>query len=291
MACWMGLFFDFLCFIAVGLPIILFKVVGEPYHRGFYCTDQSIGKPYKEGTVHSNVLYSVGFGLTCLVMIFTELWYFKRKSKEEKLTNTVHLRVGRLTLKLNSLVVCLLELIAVFAFGAAVNILVTDVGKYTIGRLRPHFLSVCEPDPAVVWNCTATTYITGEVCTGDPVLIHKARLSFPSGHSSFSGEGLVPCIGLYNRIRIYPNHKIYCLSEVNNLQTFLGWDIYPLATFGHHSWVGEFQAHFVYRGGGGGGMSREGDHNIFVTLREGILIVEEFGGDTKFEMFQWRREP
>ena len=38
------------------------------------------------------------------------------------------------------------KLIGTFLFGAAVNQSVTDISKYTIGRLRPHFLDVCRPN-------------------------------------------------------------------------------------------------------------------------------------------------
>lgn len=36
--------------------------------------------------------------------------------------------------------------IGVFGFGAACTVLTTDVAKYTIGRLRPHFMKICVPD-------------------------------------------------------------------------------------------------------------------------------------------------
>ena len=65
----------------------------------------------------------------------------------------------------------------------------TDVGKYTVGRLRPHFLAVCKPDFSLL-NCTTglhRNFITEDVCTGGKDLIKEARLSFPSGHSSFAG--------------------------------------------------------------------------------------------------------
>lgn len=102
------------------------------------------------------------------------------------------------------------SVIGVFAFGAACSQLTTDVLKYTIGRLRPHFFTVCRP------NCTINQYefITNFTCT-NPDFINNARimkemrsvsqcpflfvfcvfvkqvlctfrLSFPSGHSSFS---------------------------------------------------------------------------------------------------------
>jgi len=38
------------------------------------------------------------------------------------------------------------KLIGTFLFGAAVNQSVVDICKYTIGRLRPHFLDVCRPN-------------------------------------------------------------------------------------------------------------------------------------------------
>ena len=38
--------------------------------------------------------------------------------------------------------------IGVFAFGCCCSQLLTDIAKYSIGRLRPHFLAICNPD----WN-------------------------------------------------------------------------------------------------------------------------------------------
>lgn len=36
--------------------------------------------------------------------------------------------------------------IGVFGFGAACTVLTTDIAKYTIGRLRPHFMKICMPE-------------------------------------------------------------------------------------------------------------------------------------------------
>ena len=56
--------------------------------------------------------------------------------------------------------------------------------EYVSGRLRPHFLSVCQPNFRTL-NCSAG-YITQDVCTGDALAVREARLSFPSGHSSLA---------------------------------------------------------------------------------------------------------
>lgn len=34
--------------------------------------------------------------------------------------------------------------VGLLVFGAACSQLTTDIAKYTIGRLRPHFISVCK---------------------------------------------------------------------------------------------------------------------------------------------------
>ena len=56
-----------------------------------------------------------------------------------------------------------------FLFAVAVTQVSTDIVKYSVGRLRPHFITVCKPD----WgnfNCTDASgymrYVTEDVCTG-----------------------------------------------------------------------------------------------------------------------------
>ena len=39
----------------------------------------------------------------------------------------------------------ILTAILIYAMGAMSTILITDVGKRTIGRLRPHFFDICKP--------------------------------------------------------------------------------------------------------------------------------------------------
>lgn len=73
----------------------------------------------------------------------------------------------------------------VFLFGATVTGLLTSVGKLTIGRLRPHFISVCGPDmeftEASCGSQENPRYITHFTCTGqDQDKIQDARSIFSS---------------------------------------------------------------------------------------------------------------
>ncbi|XP_016111281.1 phospholipid phosphatase 1-like, partial [Sinocyclocheilus grahami] len=81
-------------------------------------------------------------------------------------------------------IVCVYKAVGSFVFGAALSQSLTDIAKYTIGRLRPHFLTVCKPHWSLI-DCKSG-YIENFTCTGDPVIINEGRLSFYSGHSSFS---------------------------------------------------------------------------------------------------------
>lgn len=93
----------------------------------------------------------------------------------------------------------LYSVLGIFVFGSLVTQLLTDTSKYTLGRLRPHFLAVCRPnitvgEEAFCGPSTAPVYVTDFECLGDPDLeegerlerLHDARLSFVSGHASLS---------------------------------------------------------------------------------------------------------
>lgn len=57
-----------------------------------------------------------------------------------------------------------------FLIGLLITLVITDVGKIVIGRLRPNFLDVCDPD-FNLFNCTDQfgnpRYVTDYVCRGE----------------------------------------------------------------------------------------------------------------------------
>ena len=97
-----------------------------------------------------------------------------------------------------------------FLVGAVVTTILTNVGKYTTGKLRPHFLAVCKPDFSKL-NCTTgfqKNFITNYECTGDKHKINEARLSFPSGHASHAGN-------LFRLLKPFP-----CISTLHMYDRF-----------------------------------------------------------------------
>lgn len=161
---------------------LIFGLVGyyyyfkQPFRRGFFCDDESIRYPFKDSTVPSTVLFAAAVGMTSLVIVTVESFRLKF--------------AGKFTLK--KLAAICLPLLIIALFGAGFNIFITDVSKYTIGRLRPHFLNVCNVSLAELCpseKMHERIYVQNYTCQGEEQLDKSAketRLSFPSGHSSFS---------------------------------------------------------------------------------------------------------
>ncbi|XP_052862302.1 putative phosphatidate phosphatase [Anopheles cruzii] len=185
--------FDFLILCCVGFPILIFFVVGDPFKRGFFCDDESLMHPFHESTITNWMLYIIGIALPIIVIVITEVIRSKMKH-----TQVQPLKVFNANIPF--WVVQAYKSIGMFGFGAAVSQLLTDVGKYTIGRLRPHFFDVCQPMMPDKSTCHDSInqgrYITDFVCNSEKSskrMLKEMRLSFPSGHSSFSMYTLVFC--------------------------------------------------------------------------------------------------
>lgn len=99
----------------------------------------------------------------------------------------------------NHYIATIYKAIGAFLFGAAASQSLTDIAKYSIGRLRPHFLSVCNPDWSKI-NCS-DGYIENFICQGNEDKVREGRLSFYSGHSSFSMYSML-FLALYLQARM-----------------------------------------------------------------------------------------
>ena len=115
-----------------------------------------------------------------------------------------------------------------FALGALLTLLFTELAKYTIGRLRPHYLTVC--GPKLISDLCKDEFGYEKFVTADekdicenvfgenPIYtekqLHEARLSFLSGHSSFSFYcGMFLIIYLQARLNNFPRINNTCLRR------------------------------------------------------------------------------
>lgn len=213
--------------------IIIYEFV-EPYDRGFYCNDETIRFPYLNDTVPLWAAALCGFLAGLAVIIMAEIYVNRQccpAGDEFKMKNRRFL--------LNTLNGSLL-----FGLGAACTMLITEIGKRSIGRLRPHFISVCKPDWTKIDcfteidNVFVANYIhfNSTICTGDAHLIKEARLSFPSGHSSFTTYSMVFVI-------IYLEARMGRPRRCNFFKTSVQLIAFIIAWFTCMSRVSDFKHH------------------------------------------------
>ncbi|XP_072430473.1 phospholipid phosphatase 3 isoform X2 [Chiloscyllium punctatum] len=164
---------DLFCLLLVILPAAVINVAGiSPYQRGFYCDDDSIKYSYKKSVVPNLLLLAVGTLLPIACIISGECYrihYMKERSRS-------FIR--------NPYVAALYKQVGCFIFGCAISQSFTDIAKVSVGRLRPHFLDICNPNFTAI-NCSLG-YIVEFECRGDEGKVQEARKSFFSGHASFS---------------------------------------------------------------------------------------------------------
>ena len=163
---------DFICICIVGLPCLLLNLIGEPYKRGFFCSDTSIRHPFQESTVPTWALIMISYSLPTIIIALVETSLLKHSNtfSSVRLTREMYNTLG------------------LFVFGSFVNQLMTDISKYTIGntrrtwrktprayqlfsgRLRPHFLTVCSPNvtlsEGLCGDLDSPQYVTEFNCLG-----------------------------------------------------------------------------------------------------------------------------
>ncbi|KAK2724433.1 putative phosphatidate phosphatase isoform X1 [Artemia franciscana] len=212
---------DFVALVIVWLPVLLFFLIGDPYKRGFYCFDESLNYPFKDSTISSLVLFLVGVFLPVLSMITVEWIKYSQGRRGRYLPQK--LKIGKFTL--HPLVIELGHLIGAFLFGAGCSQLATDVGKYSIGRLRPHFMDVCKPNLELLCppGVSPTKYIEDFTCVeGDAYLLKNSRLSFPSGHASFSAYTMM-YLAIYLQARMTWKGSKFLRPVFQAIALFLFW--------------------------------------------------------------------
>ncbi|XP_050460274.1 putative phosphatidate phosphatase isoform X1 [Cataglyphis hispanica] len=187
---------DLLCVFIVGIAVLMFYLFGKPYKRGFFCNDESLYHPYHESTITSPMLYIIGLCLPACTMLIGEYLHARHFSG-----HTAKVLFGY---TIPPWLWNAYEKIGVFVFGATCTSLTTDIAKYSIGRLRPHFMKLCVPNIDCSLPENQHRYIEQFNCTASGIsakLLKEVRLSFPSGHSSSSAYTMI-YLAMYLQLRI-----------------------------------------------------------------------------------------
>lgn len=180
-------------FLLILVSFKVFNVVPFEFihHRGLFCGDESIMYPLHASTVTPAALYSIGLIIPFVTIVTTEIIRKNHSLDDEKLW-----------------VKQLYKFYRNFLFGFLLTQATTDIGKYSIGRLRPHFLRACQPIiPPSNTTCSDPSnqkrYIEDFICANVEMTpkMNEIQLSFPSGHASFSMYAMV-FIALYLHFRM-----------------------------------------------------------------------------------------
>ncbi|XP_029516388.1 phospholipid phosphatase 2-like [Oncorhynchus nerka] len=172
---------DVFCVVIAALPSAVLTLMFSPYQRGIYCDDESIRYPYRRDTISHRAMAAVTIPSSIVIITTGEAYlvYSKRLHSNSNF---------------NQYMSALYKVVGTFLFGAAVSQSLTDLAKFTIGRPRPNFLSVCNPT-------VCSGYMLQLNCTGNPRNVTESRLSFYSGHSAFGMYSML-FLALYVQARM-----------------------------------------------------------------------------------------
>ncbi|KAL6468730.1 hypothetical protein MHYP_G00222540 [Metynnis hypsauchen] len=172
---------DVLCVIVASLPFVIMNIIYRPYQRGIHCDDESIMYPLKSDTITHGLMAAVAISCTVIILSSGEAYLVYSKKLQSNSG-------------FNQYLAALYKAVGTFVFGAAVSQSLTDLAKFTIGRPRPNFLTVCAPK-------ICKGYVSKINCTGNLDDVTESRLSFYSGHSSF-GMYCMLFLALYVQARL-----------------------------------------------------------------------------------------
>ncbi|KAH8276122.1 hypothetical protein KR026_000925 [Drosophila bipectinata] len=195
------LLLELLVVVVLVIPICVYEFAVDPVRRGFFCDDETIAYPFRDNTITPVMLGLIVGLLPLLVFVLVEY--------------VSHLRAGQigetqvvLQWRVSTWYVQLARQATYFIFGLLLTFDATEVGKYTIGRLRPHFLAVCQPQLTDGSLCSDPVnlhrYVENYECAGEGFSVEdvrQSRLSFPSGHSSLIFYAML-YVALYLQLKI-----------------------------------------------------------------------------------------
>lgn len=203
---WWRVSSDVVVLVILGVLLLILELGGERgwyVNKGFFCDDKTLRYPFtSHSAVPSWALFLGCSFIPFVTIVLGNLFerYYKTRTDHVRKRLTLCARGNRSGYHVPPWILRALYHIRWFIIGVLLTALVTDICKVTVGRLRPHFFSVCRPDFNQL-NCTDEhgyqVYVIHYKCRGRPDImdgdkvIHDSHLSFPSGHASTSAYSFV----------------------------------------------------------------------------------------------------
>jgi len=205
-----------LIFLSTTITFVVFEFTTiKAKTNGFFCNDLSILFAYKEDTISTEMLILINVIVSMSVIIVVEqIVTFETRSLEIFSTRDQHW-LPRLCQSNHLWPIRAIKVMLLLTWYIMANTILTDAMKVTVGRLRPHFISVCNPN--VTCSSSNTTYITNYGCQSSTAKDENdARLSFPSGHASMSAT-VMGFVMVYVQLRCNPSRNIVLLKPILHL--------------------------------------------------------------------------
>ncbi|KAE9549267.1 hypothetical protein FO519_007517 [Halicephalobus sp. NKZ332] len=144
---------------------------------GFFCDDDEIRYPHREDTISSHLM-TVIFGIISIILFLsTEYSLVRHLSRKSK---RVHRESDKL---LHPAIENFFYLISMIICGNLATSAIINIGKRTMSRPRPNFISVCQPNlTALCPPGESHKFVEDYECHGE--FSEEQYFSFPSGHAS-----------------------------------------------------------------------------------------------------------
>ncbi|XP_016959356.1 putative phosphatidate phosphatase [Drosophila biarmipes] len=175
---------DLLIWAALSVASVLLHKLVRPFRRGFFCGDESLSYPHREGTIGHELIIAIALGVPTAVIAVVEL--FKQLPETGGKSRADGCRIAQ---RLGHLY----RQAIFYLYGLAMVTFTTMLSKLCIGRLRPHFFTVCQPMLPDGSGCQDAQnlgrYIDSFTCSNanmSDFQFKQLNQSFPSGHASMA---------------------------------------------------------------------------------------------------------
>ena len=186
---------DLIFFVLIVLAGIITEVAGLPVKRlGFFCDDERLRFPFLNSTIPTIsliffVLIPFAFIIGLSVLEHFIYKYAHLRLQTQLPSTPFHVKLNCIYREIKIPYGLWKTMLTLYAFivGIFITLIVTNAIKFSVGELRPHFFSVCQPnftELACRDSNGYSAYVTNYTCYGTDD-IREARVSFPSGHASF----------------------------------------------------------------------------------------------------------